>query len=113
MWGGWRAQARAAVEQAKVNARIPHTPVELAAARAHVLGLAEILSLVEQRLELLRRQPASDAARAALATLVEWSYDLLHADEKSLLHQVAVHRGGASLPSLVAPVRATDSTRQL
>jgi hypothetical protein len=34
--------------------------------------------------------------------LVEWSYDLLHADERTLLQQLAVHRGGASLPSLVA-----------
>ncbi len=33
---------------------------------------------------------------------MEWSYDLLHADEKTLLHQIAVHRGGGSLPSLVA-----------
>ncbi len=76
--------------------------IELAAARVHALGVAEILSLVRRRLELLRDQPASDAGRAALATLVEWSYDLLHADEKTLLHQVAVHRGGAPLPALVA-----------
>ena len=33
---------------------------------------------------------------------MEWSYDLLHGDEKTLLQQLAVHRGGASLPSLVA-----------
>ena len=76
--------------------------IELAAARAHVLGLAEILSVVEHRLELLRNRSASEPSRVAFGTLVEWSYDLLHADEKSLLHQVAVHRGGASLPSLVA-----------
>jgi predicted ATPase/DNA-binding SARP family transcriptional activator len=75
--------------------------IELAAARVNVLGLAEILSLVTRRLELLRDQPATDAGRAALATLVEWSYDLLHADEKTLLHHVAVHRGGAPLPALV------------
>jgi predicted ATPase/DNA-binding SARP family transcriptional activator len=89
---------------AEISSQVDGLPlaIELAAARAHVLGLAEILSLVEHRLELLRSRPASDATRAALATLVEWSYDLLHADEKSLLHQVAVHRGGASLPSLVA-----------
>jgi predicted ATPase len=67
-----------------------------------VLGLAEILSLVTRRLELLRDRPATDAGRAALATLVEWSHDLLHADEKTLLHQLAVHRGGAPLPALVA-----------
>jgi predicted ATPase/DNA-binding SARP family transcriptional activator len=76
--------------------------IELAAARTSVLGLAELLLVVERRLALLRERPAADAARAALGSLVEWSYDLLHEDEKSLLHQVAVHRGGASLPSLVA-----------
>ena len=76
--------------------------IELAAARTNVLGLAELLLVVERRLALLRERPAADAGRAALGTLVEWSYDLLHEDEKSLLHKVAVHRGGASLPSLVA-----------
>ena len=75
--------------------------IELAAARVNVLGLAEILALVRRRLELLRERPASDASRAALGTLVEWSYDLLHEDEKTLLHHVAVHRGGAPLPALV------------
>ena len=75
--------------------------IELAAARVNVLGLAELLALVRRPLELLHHQPATDAGRAALATLVEWSYDLLHADEKTLLHHVAVHRGGAPLPALV------------
>jgi predicted ATPase/DNA-binding SARP family transcriptional activator len=76
--------------------------IELAAARLNTLGLAELLLVVERRLALLRERPAADAAGAALGALVEWSYDLLHEDEKSLLHKVAVHRGGASLPSLVA-----------
>ena len=76
--------------------------IELAAARLNALGLAELLLVVERRLGLLRDRPALDAGRAALGALVEWSYDLLHADEKALLHQVAVHRGGASLPSLHA-----------
>ncbi len=76
--------------------------IELAAARVNVLGLAELHALVTRRLELLHEPPTSDAGRAALGTLVEWSYDLLHADEKTLLHHVAVHRGGAPLPALVA-----------
>jgi predicted ATPase/DNA-binding SARP family transcriptional activator len=76
--------------------------IELAAARVNVLGLAELLALVRRRLELLHDRPTSDASRAALGTLVEWSYDLLHSDEKTLLHHVAVHRGGAPLPALVA-----------
>jgi predicted ATPase/DNA-binding SARP family transcriptional activator len=76
--------------------------IELAAARVNVLGLAELLALVTRRLDLLRERPTSDAGHAALGTLVEWSYDLLHADEKTMLHQVAVHRGGAPLSALVA-----------
>jgi predicted ATPase/DNA-binding SARP family transcriptional activator len=75
--------------------------IELAAARVNVLGLAELLSLVERRLALFPQQVTSEAG-AALRTLVEWSYDLLHADEKTLLQQAAMHRGGSSLPSLVA-----------
>jgi predicted ATPase len=76
--------------------------IELAAARVNALGLAELHALVRRRLQLLHEWPTTDAGRAALGTLVEWSYDLLHADEKTLLHQVAVHRGGAPLPALVA-----------
>jgi predicted ATPase len=101
---GFELTVEAAPLVAQICRQVDGLPlaIELAAARAHVLGLAEILSVVEHRLELLRNRPAPDPTRAALQKLVEWSYDLLHADEKSLLHQVAVHRGGASLPSLVA-----------
>ena len=67
-----------------------------------MLGLAELSSLVERRLALLRDRPPSDPIRTALLGLVEWSYELLHTDEKTLLHQLAVHRGGASLSSLLA-----------
>jgi tetratricopeptide repeat protein len=76
--------------------------IELAAARVNVLGLAELVSIFERRSALLRDSPASDPARNALQELVDWSYDLLHGDEKALLQQLAVHRGGASLASLAA-----------
>jgi predicted ATPase/DNA-binding SARP family transcriptional activator len=75
--------------------------IELAAARMNALGLAELSGIVERRLTLLHGAHPTDVARGALNTLVEWSYDLLHGDEKTLLHHVAVHRGGASLPALV------------
>ena len=101
---GFELTADAASVIAEISRLVDGLPlaIELAAARVNVLGLAELLSLVERRLTLLRERPASDVSRAALETLVEWSYDLLHADEKTLLHQVAVHRGGASLASLIA-----------
>jgi hypothetical protein len=68
----------------------------------NVLGLAELVSILERRSALLRDSPASDPARNALRELVDWSYDLLHGDEQALLQQLAVHRGGASLASLAA-----------
>ncbi|HLY49466.1 MAG TPA: BTAD domain-containing putative transcriptional regulator, partial [Solirubrobacteraceae bacterium] len=76
--------------------------IELAAARLGVLGLAELLSVVEHRVSLAHSRHPSDPMRTALEELVEWSYDLLHADEKRLLQQICVHRGGATRPSLLA-----------
>ena len=89
---------------AEVCRRVDGLPLalELAAARVNVLGLAELVSILERRAAFLRDTPAIDPSRIALQALVEWSYDLLHGDEKTLLQQLAVHRGGASLASLSA-----------
>ena len=89
---------------AEITRRLEGLPlaIELAAARANVLGLSELLSVVDRRVALLADPSLPDPSRSALERLVEWSYDLLHGDEKTLLHALAVHRGGASLPSLVA-----------
>jgi len=76
--------------------------IELAAARMNVLGLGELVAILERREALLRESPVSDPSRTALQELVEWSFDLLHGDEKTLVEQLSVHRGGASLASLVA-----------
>ena len=77
--------------------------IELAAARVNVLGLREILAALDRRFALLggRERGDSEAVRS-LETLVAWSYDLLHADEKALLQQLATFRGGGSLPALRA-----------
>jgi predicted ATPase len=101
---GFEPDADAFALAAEIARRVDGLPlaIELAAARVNVLGLAELASILERREALLRDTPASDPARTALQGLVEWSYDLLHGDEKTLLQQLAVHRGGASLTSLVA-----------
>jgi predicted ATPase/DNA-binding SARP family transcriptional activator len=100
---GFDLTSEAASLAAEITRRVDGLPlaIELVAARVSVLGLAELLSIVERRLALLRERPASDPSRTALQDLVDWSYDLLHSDEQTLLHQLAVHRGGASLPSLI------------
>jgi predicted ATPase/DNA-binding SARP family transcriptional activator len=106
---GFELTADAVPVVAEIARRLDGLPlaIELAAARVNVLGLAELRSLVERRLALLRDGSASDPIGSALQGLVEWSYELLHADEKALLDQLAVHRGGAPLSSLLA-VAAKD-----
>jgi predicted ATPase/DNA-binding SARP family transcriptional activator len=101
---GFESDAEAVELAAEIARLVDGLPlaIELAAARVNVLGLAQIVSILERRAALLRDSPAADPARAALQGLVEWSYDLLHGDEKTLLQQLSVHRGGASLASLGA-----------
>ena len=101
---GFDPDAEAVALAAEIARRVDGLPlaIELAAARVNVLGLAELVSILERRAALLRDSPASDPSRTALQELVDWSYDLLHGDEKTLLQQLAVHRGGASLASLAA-----------
>jgi predicted ATPase/DNA-binding SARP family transcriptional activator len=107
---GFAPDAEAVALATEIARRLDGLPlaIELAAARVNVLGLAELVSILERRAALLRDSPASDPSRTALQELVEWSYDLLHGDEKTLLQQLAVHRGGASLPSLVAVAATHD-----
>ncbi len=107
---GFEPDADAVALAAEIARRVDGLPlaIELAAARVNVLGLAELVSILERRAALLRDSPASDPSRTALQELVEWSYDLLHGDEKTLLQQLAVHRGGASLSSLAAVAAPHD-----
>jgi predicted ATPase/DNA-binding SARP family transcriptional activator len=101
---GFDADDETVALAAEIARRVDGLPlgIELAAARTNVLGLAELVSMLDRREALLHDGPRSDPGRSALRELVEWSYDLLHADEKTLLQQLAVHRGGASLASLTA-----------
>ena len=76
---GFEPDAEAVALAAEIARRVDGLPlaIELAAARVNVLGLAELVSILERRGALLRDSPASDPARTALQGLVEWSYDLL------------------------------------
>jgi predicted ATPase len=60
--------------------------IELAAARVSVLGLREILSALESRWPLfVEARDRQAIPQRYLRAVVAWSYDLLHADEKTLL----------------------------
>jgi predicted ATPase/DNA-binding SARP family transcriptional activator len=90
---------------AEVCRRLDGLPlaIELAAARVSVLGLREILSALESRRPLfVETRDRQAIPQRYLRTVVAWSHDLLHAEEKALLHQLAVFRGGAPLSAVVA-----------
>jgi predicted ATPase len=79
--------------------RLDYLPlaVELAAARAAVLSPKQILERLSKRLDLLKGGRDADARQQTLRGAIEWSYDLLDADEQRLFARLAVFRGGCTL----------------
>ncbi len=74
--------------------------IELAAVRVKVLSVEKILDRLEDRFQLLTggsrtALPHQQTLRAAM----DWSYELLAADEKTLLNRLGIFAGGCSLES--------------
>src|SRR3954454_23598659 len=76
--------------------------IELAAARVKLLGPAQLLERIAQRLDLLKGGRDADERHATLRTTIAWSYDLLDDDEQRLFARLAVFRGGCSLEAAEA-----------
>lgn len=72
--------------------------IELAAARIRLLSPQAILSRLENRLKLLTGGPRDLPPRQrTLRTTIDWSHDLLGADEQALLRRLSVFVGGCTL----------------
>jgi predicted ATPase/DNA-binding CsgD family transcriptional regulator len=72
--------------------------IELAAARVRMLSLEQIASGVADRFRLLTGGPRTASTRQrTLRASVDWSHDLLSADEQTLLRRLAVFAGGFTL----------------
>jgi predicted ATPase/class 3 adenylate cyclase len=72
--------------------------IELAAVRIAVLSPEDMLTRLGERLKLLRGGPRDAPERhRTIARTLEWSYDLLSADEQELFASLAVFSGGFSL----------------
>jgi predicted ATPase len=110
--------ARARIEPdetvAELCARLDNLPLalELAAARISVLTPAQILERLSQRLDLFRAGRGADPRQETLRTTVEWSYELLDEDEKTLFARLAVFRGGCTLEAAEQVVEAELNTLQ-
>jgi predicted ATPase len=94
-----RSQLQRSDEIAELCHRLDNLPlaVELAAARTSVLSPAQILGRLSQRLDLLKGGRDSESRQQTLRATIEWSYDLLSADEQRLFAGLSVFAGGCTL----------------
>lgn len=73
--------------------------IELAAARAPMLGVQRLTSLMQDRLKLLTtsRNRTAPARQQTLRAAVEWSHGFLDERERAVFRRLAVFAGSASL----------------
>jgi predicted ATPase/class 3 adenylate cyclase len=87
--------------------------LELAAARVKVLSSGQILARLEQRLPLLTGGARDLPERQrTLRAAIEWSHELLSADEQRLFARLAVFRGGCTLEAAEQVAEADLDTLQ-
>jgi non-specific serine/threonine protein kinase len=97
---------RAAVdrsEQAReLCRRLDNMPLalELAAARATVLTVEQILDRLSQRLDLFKGGRGADPRQETLRATIEWSYSLLGADDQQLFAALSIFPGGCTLEAV-------------
>ena len=77
--------------------------IELAAARARVFSAEQIASRLDDRFKLLTGGSRTALPRQqTLRALIDWSYDMLSADEQVLLRRLSVFAGGWSFETAEA-----------
>jgi predicted ATPase/DNA-binding SARP family transcriptional activator len=77
--------------------------IELAAARAKLLSPQALLTRLEQRFELLTGGPRDRTARhRTLRATIDWSYQLLGANEQALFARLAIFAGGCTIEAAEA-----------
>jgi predicted ATPase/DNA-binding XRE family transcriptional regulator len=85
---------------AEITVRLDGLPlaIELSAPRLRILSPAELLARLERRLPLLTGGARDLPARQqAIRATLDWSHDLLTAEEQVLFRRLAVFAGGCSL----------------
>jgi predicted ATPase/class 3 adenylate cyclase len=81
--------------------------LELAAARASVLTPAQILKRLSGRLDLLKGGRDTDPRQQTLRATIEWSHELLKADDQRLFARLAIFRGGWTLEAAESVAEAS------
>jgi predicted ATPase/DNA-binding SARP family transcriptional activator len=102
---GWRPDADDDAQLDRLAEALDGIPLalELAAARARVLGLGELATLLGERFPALGRVPRGALApHATLEAAVAWSVDLLPAGDRALLLRLWPFEGGFTLEAAAA-----------
>ena len=71
--------------------------LELAAARTSLLSTEQLLERLGNRLDLLRGGRDAETRQQTLRATIEWSYELLEPEERTLLAALSIFRGGWTL----------------
>ncbi|HLV80367.1 MAG TPA: tetratricopeptide repeat protein [Chthonomonadaceae bacterium] len=103
----WSARHADAV--AEICRRLDGLPlaIELAAGLVEILSPQEIALRLEHRFDLLQgADPTRPLRQQTLRAMIDWSYDLLSADERALLRRLSVFRGGWTLQAAEALCKA-------
>jgi predicted ATPase/class 3 adenylate cyclase len=89
-------------------ARLENLPLalELAAARIRILSPEQLLERLSQRLDLLSAGRGVDPRQQTLRATIEWSYELLNQNEKTLFARLSVFAGGCTLEAAEEVCRA-------
>jgi len=86
---------------AQICARLDGIPlaIELAAARTRILSVEEIAARLDDRFQLLVGTRTSIPRQKTLRNLIDWSYNLLPENERTLFRRLSVFSGGWTLRS--------------
>lgn len=77
--------------------------IELAAARANIMSVQELVGKLDDRLRILRGGERTALPRQqTMRATIEWSYNLLSTSEQRLLERLAIFAGGCTLASATA-----------
>jgi predicted ATPase/class 3 adenylate cyclase len=95
-------------------AKLDNLPLalELAAGRARLLSPEQLLERLSKRLDLLKAGRGVDPRQQTLRATIEWSHDLLDAEEQRLFARLAVFAGGCTLEAAEAVCDADFDTLQ-
>lgn len=100
-----------AADVARICFRLDGLPLalELAAGRLGALGPAAIAERLDDRFRVLRNDShAAPTRQQTLSAALEWSHDLLSADQRMLLRRLAVFAGSFALEAAEAVCAGTD-----